>query len=90
MAKSMHWSGTSPSFQHVNQSQGFVCGSSTEITALIQALKVTGVMTPAMVSFNCPVWQVDSREWLWSIINQPRCNFIYSCHSRCGIFIEEN
>ena len=88
MAKSTHWSGTSP-FQRVNQSQGFICGT-TEISVLIQDLKVTEVMTPAMFSFNCPVWQVDSREWLWSIINPTRCNFIYSCHSRCGIFIEAN
>lgn len=90
MAKLTHWSGTCPSFQRVNQSQGFVCGSTTEISALIQDLKVTGVVTPAVFSFNCPVWQVDSRECLWSIINPSRCNFIYSCHSRCGIFNEAN
>lgn len=65
-------SGTSPSYKHVNRANTFCMEVLQKLVPSSKNFRVAGMMLPITTSFNCPVWQVDYREWLCWITNPIR------------------
>lgn len=78
MAKSSYWFRNFLSFSACKPEPRLLYRSATEISALIKDCRVPGRIIPITFSFNCPVWQVNFREWLWSIINPIRWWFYFT------------